>query len=193
MPSGKFQELRRKNPKAPTPPKTLLCFDPGGTTGWAIFKEGNYFISDQFKTTFEDLENVVIRARADLILFEEYILYEHVKQDGSTLYTPRVIGVIEHLAYQHRVPITWQQASDIKQVQFNDDRLKEWGFFRTGHPHANDATRHGCRYLLRGPSKKRVPAIYQTPYYHEEYPTPPTRRRSNSPKTKTKRTLRGRK
>lgn len=189
--SGKFQEIRRKITKAPTPPKILLALDPGGTTGWAIFREGDYFISGQFKTTFIDLENVIVQAKPNVVLFEEYILYEHVRQAGSSLYTPRVIGAIEHICYQQRIPIAYQTASNIKQVQYNDDKLREWGFHQSGKPHANDATRHACRYLLRGTTVE--PKLYQTNYYHDDV-KPPVRRKSNSPQAKTTRKLtRGRK
>lgn len=139
--------------------RVLLAIDPGETTGIRVFKgviAGEY---QQVKTdtvngvgqSALELECLIDRIKPAVIVMEEYRVYAHRTRQhaGSDLYTPRLIGALELLISKRGIPLIKQTASQAKRF-CTDDKLRMWGFYCRGKKHANDATRHGCYYLLFG-------------------------------------------
>ena len=139
-----------------TPPRTLLSFDPGETTGWAMFKYGKLTQGDQIILPIE--ENSKINGKEfwslfqvyqpDHVVIEGYRVYGHkaAAHSWSALYTPKLIGYIEGICQFYDVPYSIQMAAT---KQFcNDDKLRNWGYYDKFKKHCRDAIRHGCYWLL---------------------------------------------
>ena len=132
-------------------PSRILAIDPGDTTGWALFVDGTLAEWGHVGGNFTTLETLIKTARPDVLVVEEYRIYgwrakQHSWSDVPTL---RLIGAIQMLAAQQRMPIVMQTAQQAKGFS-EDEKLRAWNFYQTGMKHANDAIRHGCYYILFG-------------------------------------------
>ena len=134
----------------------LLIFDPGETTGVAVFNGSNLVSTNQFKTknrsTFHKQFQVLIKHyKPNFVLFEDYRVYgwKRNQHAWSDLHTPKIIGQIEALCGIHNLCYHSQMAFQAKQF-CSDERLKEWGLYSIGLQHGRDAVRHGCYFLLFG-------------------------------------------
>jgi hypothetical protein len=96
---------------------------------------------------------LVDRTRPQVVVLEEYRIYPHRlgMHAGSTVPTLKLIGAIEYLCALRGVPVVAQGAGAAKRF-VTDARLRAWGFWQPAQPHARDAIRHGCYYLLFGAS-----------------------------------------
>ncbi len=137
----------------PPMPGRLLALDPGETTGFAIFEDG---ILEQYGQieTFTVVDSVkVLQDRiieATHVVVENYQVYAWKLKEHkfSTLHTPRLIGCIETLCILAGVgPPTKQTAQNAKKFT-TDEKLKHWGMYVKGKPHARDAIRHGVFYTV---------------------------------------------
>lgn len=144
---------------------TLVCFDPGETTGLAIFRNGNLDETTQLitKTVAQGTEAVndlfytlkgAIGMHWDAghnvrVVMEDYKVYgwKTDQHAWSSLHTPKFIGAIEALCYIHNIPYHMQMAQQAKGF-CTDDKLKAWDYYDTGMRHARDAVRHGAYYTL---------------------------------------------
>ncbi len=134
------------------PPKMLLSFDPGETTGFARFESG-------VLTWYEELKTHTVHDAAPIldplitpncrVVVENYQVYKwRAKQHvGDTLHTPRLIGCIETLCALRGIRPTKQTAQNAKGF-VTDQKLKAWNMYVKGKPHVRDAVRHGIFYLL---------------------------------------------
>jgi hypothetical protein len=134
----------------------ILAIDPGGTSGIALFDKTHLSHTEQLNTShiawgIQRFHALIHEVHPRTIVIEDYRIYSwRTKQhQWSSLHTPRLIGVIECLCYQYQVPLIKQSAQQGKGF-VTDDRLKEWNLYLPGQPHARDAVRHGCQYLLFG-------------------------------------------
>lgn len=156
-----FQELlKRTRGDSWIPPERLLCFDPGETTGWCLFEKAELVAADYFSTKaegYEALQKVIDKADPTHFIVEDYRVYgnrasQHI---NSELFTPRLIGTLDFIAWTLEVPINYQMASTAKGF-CNDQKLKQWGFWIPGKRHTRDAIRHGAYFLLfHGRSQKK--------------------------------------
>ncbi len=141
----------------------ILAFDPGHTTGWALFNDRQ--IRDHGQINTEDIGDATRNVSALFMLWpevktvviEDYRVYKwrakhHV---GSPMLTTRVIGCIETLCVQQQITNIIKQPAHIAKSFCTDKKLKDWGFYEKGQKHANDAIRHGAYYLLFGPIKHK--------------------------------------
>ena len=141
-------------------PKRVLAFDPGETTGWAYFTYGTLKEAGQISVPVvnevlhaEEFFYVVTTTDPDVVVVEDYRVYASKAQPHSwnALYTPKLIGYIQAVCHSRfevgRQPKMVMQMASSKQFCTND-KLKAWGFYQKANPHANDAVRHGCYYLL---------------------------------------------
>lgn len=141
---------------------TVLCFDPGHTTGWAVFKGATLADSGEIGTHSieEVLENaypLIDEHEPWVVVMEDYRVYKWRKDHhvGSEMLTTRVIGALEMLCLQLQVNDIIKQPAHIAKGFCTDKKLKEWGFYQTGMRHARDAIRHGCYYTLFGAIQKK--------------------------------------
>lgn len=138
-------------------PERLLALDPGKTTGWALFTGCTFVSAGQLATSSQQealqlLEVRLFEAKPTLVVIEDYRVYANRTQQhaGSSLSTPRLIGMIETLLLQRSIPFHKQPAGVAKQF-VTDDRLRAWDLYSRGLKHARDAIRHGVYYVLFPP------------------------------------------
>lgn len=135
------------------PPKTLLCLDPGETTGWATFKEGALYSDGHLNTKDGDvvasLLLMVQGIQPNVVVMENYKIYgwKTEEHSWSALHTPKLIGAIDAICSIQGVPVHYQMAAMAKNFCTND-KLKTWGMYSASKRHAMDAIRHGCYWLL---------------------------------------------
>ena len=130
----------------------LLCLDPGGTTGVAVFEYSDnteatleYYdqVPGSLKGFIEWYEIYSSKLNWDVVVCEDFTLRINVKfPDLSPVY---IIGALEALEWP-KVP-DYQQPT--QKPLCDDDRLKKLGLHKPGKGHANDAIRHGIIYLRR--------------------------------------------
>lgn len=149
-----FEELLKGICGSPVS-NNLLAFDPGETTGWAHFLNGTLHKAGEEPVPVEGevLHGEGIGAlmelyQPDTVVIEDYKIYASKAKPHTwnALYTPKLIGFIQAHAKRYTSDIVMQMASS-KQFCTND-KLKAWGFYPKGNPHAADAVRHGCYFLL---------------------------------------------
>lgn len=151
-----------KDPNRVPPPARLLCIDPGHTTGWALFVDGYPNCAGHLTNTNNEpgkLNQLITTHQPDLILYEEFVLYPWASksQSWSDLPTVQIIGVLKHLAHQADIPLA-SQGANVGKGFVTDQKLKEWGFYKPALRHAMDALRHGCHYLIFGPTARTANA-----------------------------------
>lgn len=143
-----------------TPPINLIAFDPGETTGWALFEFGELNTIGQFDakpTKDEDpsiewvtklLRKPLTIYKPTIVVIEDYRVYAHKAKthSWSDLFTVKLIGALQALCACEKIPVSMQMASS-KQFCTNE-KLLEWGYYKRGIGHAMDAVRHGCYWLL---------------------------------------------
>jgi len=141
---------------------TIAAFDPGETTGFAVFERGPEHTSlvhaEQLQTW--PLETGVEELRRAFSYLPTYIVYEayHVykwrlaEHTWSEIPTIQVIGAIKYCAIRRGIPYH-RQTAQIGKGFCSDDKLRNWGLYLEGKVHARDAIRHGCQFLLFGPPK----------------------------------------
>jgi len=139
---------------------TVLCLDPGQTTGFAVFRgEGlgrapSMVVAGQLntkdaETAFDIINQALTDYSPDHVIFENYLVYAHKATDhsNSELVTAQVIGVIKVLCKQRKLNYDKQMASQAKGF-CDDEKLKAWNLWIRGQKHARDAIRHGIYWML---------------------------------------------
>jgi len=137
----------------------LAVFDPGETTGFAIFERGEdhttLIHTAQLDTwPLEQNINVLHDAFAcnpKHVVYEAYHIYKWRLQEHtfSEVPTIQLIGIIKYLCILRDIPYTKQTALTGKSF-CTDSKLEYWGLYHPGQIHARDAIRHGCQFLLFG-------------------------------------------
>lgn len=143
-----------------TLPWRLLCIDPGHTTGWCVFQDGQLVECGQVDTVINRTghnEGVIDwQALSDLIsmdhsmvVCEDYRVYAHKleRHTNSKILTLRIIGAIEYLCWKQNIPIYYQMAAVAKGF-CSDKKLQMWDLWQVGQRHSRDAIRHGVYFLL---------------------------------------------
>lgn len=130
--------------------KTILSFDPGGTTGASLieYDDHNYEVlwKKQIPNGLQGFldwhydEGQYINLSG--IVCESFDLRAGIYPDLSPVY---IIGAIEALWPRATVEITYQKPSQKHLCE--DEILKKMNLHSPGRPHANDAVRHGIIYL----------------------------------------------
>lgn len=144
---------------------TLVCFDPGETTGLAIFRngtldetsqlitkdltDGSRAVNDLFNTLIDPEEPTPMHSHNVRVVMEDYKVYgwKTDQHAWAALHTPKFIGCIVALCYIQNIPFHMQMAQQAKGF-CTDEKLKGWGYYDKGMRHARDAVRHGCYYIL---------------------------------------------
>jgi hypothetical protein len=159
----------------------IFGVDPGGTTGWAVLWVPTVNLLSREVTLLEDVEfdcgewsgpddkqaeafsiEVQTMRSNSPIIFEDFIL-RTFRQDRDLLAPVRVTAKMEFALYRLRddlgvpkaYPVLKQQPSMAKSTA-TDDRLKDWGLWEPGKPHARDAIRHAVTFLRRAKADRRL-------------------------------------
>ena len=155
----------------------MLTLDPSGnfsknegdgTTGWAIFEDGelkdfgdvaaaNYDCIEKYWEAVSDLIDLSV----NLVVCESYRLFagKAKAQSNSLMETPQLIGYIRMHCYKWEIPIVFQDPKD--KLRVTDPILVRMGFFelkgrkhlclgRTTNLHMRDAIRHGLYFIKYG-------------------------------------------
>lgn len=156
-----FEEFLSKN-GTPEFKGILMAIDPGETTGIRVFNgirpiawyQVICIDTASVSSALEQIEGLLIEHKPEIVVMEEYRVYAHRTRQhaGSDLFTARLIGALEAMLAKHHVNWVKQTATQAKKF-FTDVKLRAWGYYIPGKKHANDATRHGCYYLLFGHKK----------------------------------------
>lgn len=154
----------------------LLSFDPSGnydegkgTTGYGISTDGHmpHKLGDIAAGSFESKHaywfahrELIEKVFPDIIVIESYRLFGHKakEQTGSSLETPQLIGYMEMVAYEFKIPVVFQDPST--KSRHTDDILIKSGviekrgnkYFYKGeltNLHKRDALRHALYYLRK--------------------------------------------
>lgn len=99
-----------------TPPHIAIGFDPGKTTGYAIFNNGvpgAIGQCDGLDELTDFLEGPLLRPTPDLIVMEKYALWKWlaVEQSGSKMEVAQAEGIIKSFARRNRVELIEQAPS----------------------------------------------------------------------------------
>lgn len=144
-----FEELLLRQRKH-IPQVKVLALDPGQTTGVAVFDKGVLVEWSQLDTKdiprgIRNMDALINRVQPDYIIAEAYKIYAWKKDEHTwaELHTPQLIGVIKTLAQLKNIPHEEKMAVEAKTFCTNE-KLQEWGMYKTGMRHACDAIRHGC-------------------------------------------------
>jgi hypothetical protein len=151
----------------------VLCFDPSGnytegfgTTGYCVSMDDNLphklqQIKAEDYTTRQAYwfahKELIEKTFPDICVIETYKLFGHKakEQSGSSLETPQLIGYLEMVCYELKIPIVYQDPST--KARHADDILVTLGviekkstkYYYKGEltsMHMRDALRHGLYY-----------------------------------------------
>jgi hypothetical protein len=140
----------------------VLSFDPGGTTGWALFAvHPDAMAGDPEIPIFPNIlwwtAGQFTGLQPDQIdecvgLVEAYPSARLVTEDFkvrqlNALLDPAEINAVLRWAVRPRYFV--KQNSALAMGAVTDDRLKSWGFWLPGQEHARDAIRHNITFLKR--------------------------------------------
>lgn len=155
-------KVRATKRLGPLPEFRLLALDPGETTGWSIWdvSEHDVYLTETGQAETWPIEQSV-RGISELIgrvshpripvllVHEAYNIYAHKLQQHthSNVPTLRVIGVIETLCVQQRIPLL-SQTAQVAKAWATDSNLKTWGVYQVGMRHARDSIRHGLYCIM---------------------------------------------
>ena len=129
----------------------IATLDPGGTCGMALYDDGSVKLLEFSKGT--DLLNAwaVLELIAGLeeVVVERFVPQPTKGYTWQSLSAMRVGAMLEALidASGLLIEVSWQVPSDMTVA--SDERLKAWGWWWPGHPHAMDALRHLIVFLRR--------------------------------------------
>lgn len=142
---------------------SLLCLDPGETTGWISLEcSGDYsnyrvvgriygqIACNPIETAgIPNLVRLFEEAKPTKVVYEEYRVYswKSATHSWAELHTPQFIGTIRTIASIRGIPVASHMAQQAKQF-VTDDKLQDWDFYVKGQKHCRDATRHGLLYLM---------------------------------------------
>lgn len=153
----------------------LLAYDPGGTTGWArvwlptasLAPKGSVLGALEFEVgQIEGSDRIQGKELARQlgafdgpVVIEDFVLRKFSRdQDllAPVRMTARIKQIIELLCQygyekedQHRVLPVFKQQPSLAMSTCTDDRMRRWGLWTPGKPHANDALRHAVTFLRR--------------------------------------------
>lgn len=159
----------------------LSCFaiDPGGTTGWALVTVPVRNLLDRQVNLLTDMEfdcgqivgpeneqaweiGGMLWSFRGPVIIEDFILRQF-RQDADLLAPVRVMEKVDYEIFcanmqrkkTSQLQIKKQQPSLAKSTA-TDDRLKEWGLWVPGQPHARDSLRHSVTFLRRAKVDRKL-------------------------------------
>lgn len=133
----------------------IIAFDPGGTTGWATYEDGEFDRGqigheNHHRELYEMLESV----GPDVVCYETFTYQIRNKHKYAAaavnLISVEYIGVIKlwhQMQQRTNIELVARHASHAKST-WTDDKLKALGLWVPSNPHAMDATRHLLAHLI---------------------------------------------
>jgi hypothetical protein len=128
-----------------------LALDPGGSTGWATFREDGSGITMGTCTSRTEVYELLRSVKPSRIIMEDWITRQNAQLGGDRLEVVRVIGAVEFYAYLREIPVTLQP-NTVKGIAY------KWAGMARGGPkrdsHEKDAYCHGVYYLQKAGIRK---------------------------------------
>lgn len=151
--------------------RSVVAFDPGGTTGWATlwFPERNLYHGTNLLDGLEfDCGQfggpersqsaeiaIMLSEYSGPVIIEDFVLRQF-RKDSDLLSPVRMIARIENtIEWMERAEprrdkcIVFKQQPALAKSTATDARMRDWGLWTPGKPHANDAVRHAITFLRR--------------------------------------------
>jgi len=128
----------------------IVAVDPGGTTGWATFKNDDVEWgeeADQFQIC-SFVEEILKREDEIVVVCESYIITPQTIKKSRQYEPLEIIGTLRYLAAKHGADFRLQSPSDAKRF-VSDDFLKNVEWWPKGLVHARDALRHLFLYRVK--------------------------------------------
>jgi len=127
-----------------------IAFDPGGTTGYAVFSNSPHDIAAGDFNYFDLVDRLITEVEPNIIVVEAFRLYpwKAKHKTWSSFPEVEVIGAIKHTCYLKGIALI-EQGPDHKQL-FDDNKLRRLGFWTGLSKHARDACRHALYYMTVG-------------------------------------------
>lgn len=145
---------------------TVLAFDPGGTTGWALFRADEMQNPDTGELEYYNwdfscgqlsanehhliLDNFLALQQTEktIVVFEAFE-YRNQSRAGLNLMSREYIGVIKRFCQERGIQHYKVNASMAKGF-VRDVHLKKLGLWYSANKHAMDANRHLINFLING-------------------------------------------
>jgi hypothetical protein len=127
----------------------ILSIDPGGTTGFARWHDGNVMMH-QVEDPLEAMSFVDNWLKWDRVEPREVVCEDFIPRPGARSWQPdalHIIGVVRYLCWKEGVTSILVPAAN--KTFATDTRLKAMDMYRGDLPHANDAARHLLKRLVR--------------------------------------------
>ena len=131
-----------------------IAFDPGKTTGWAVFDNDGTII-EMGQASIEQLIDFCERRVIDhtnyepikAVIYEDFIIFKHKAKylTGSRVEASQAIGIIKGLAQRTGAELV-MQGSDIKPMAEKFTQIKPPS--NHDESHKIDAFNHGAYYLI---------------------------------------------
>lgn len=131
--------------------RTVLAVDPGGTTGWALWRDGDQVpqVGQDPPLAFLDRTWDLVRTSGGLeVVCERYVVTAGTLKKSRQYDALEQIGALRWMCHHLGHPFELQDAADAE-VFAPSERLKLLGWWTVGQEHARSATRHLLLYLVK--------------------------------------------
>lgn len=163
----------KRAPRLSEPDPTVIAFDPGGTSGWAVLsvhpealvcpdvaildnmthESFGQITGDEFVQVDEMI--AICQAWPSAVLVTEHFILQKFRQDENLLSLVRLNSALRYGLYAVSDPKVrrrvYRQNAALAMTTITDERLRRLGYWErsVGQPHARDAIRHGLTFLRR--------------------------------------------
>jgi hypothetical protein len=152
---------------------TVVAYDPGGTTGWAVLSvdksalsEGKSILSSIHHRVSGEIVGDMHKQYSEMISLLDFwpdaavvgedFTVRQFNQADYFLHPVRVNAVVDnHLNLNQGKKLFLQQPSMAKST-INDLTLKNYKMYHPKSPHARDASRHALTFIRRAQSSKAL-------------------------------------
>jgi hypothetical protein len=127
----------------------IIAVDPGGTTGYVIWRGYPTFGQCDNQLAFVDMcYNHMLDNPGGTIVIESYLITARTAKLTQQHEPLEIIGALRYLASRCAWNFVMQKPAEAKRF-CDDDRLRKMGWFGKGARHSNDAARHLFLYLVK--------------------------------------------
>ncbi len=128
----------------------ILAVDPGKTTGYVLWTDGERVEGELYGEAFLDRADELIESgEVDVVVCERFIITAQTGKKTQAPWSLEQIGALRFLCRKHDVTFVLQSAADAKRFA-TEEKLNRAGWKRPkGDGHARDAQRHLLVYLVR--------------------------------------------
>lgn len=135
---------------APDTMPIVVAIDPGGTSGYAIYMDGNFSSGecDDRSAILRLVDSIVAEGRPVQLVVENYTITSRTAKLSPQPEALKLIGALESAA--DRLGLGFQGSQLGTKTFATDEKLRVLGWFRrTDGGHANDAARHLLTWMVK--------------------------------------------